>query len=337
VEGYHGLVKTLVDNIYYYQDELGSTSHVADVHGALLEYYKYDLYGKPTYWLPSGSQLPNGSTCGVKDLHTGARWIPEIGLYDDRNRFMSPDLGRFLQPDPIGFKGDASNLYRYCGNDWGNRTDPMGTQDVDILKKVQTQLAAVQQRFNDKVLIGYGATQLSGLTTKIEHLSQAINGASVEVTGQGSNPPGAQAKQSGSARLPTSFRVLEGETIPKGTWKHYEYQAYYGPGKPVFNGAGIEIEEKFKEIAHEGPPFRQTIGFKHLDSHGWYGDDVGYHGDVPRNAIDKREQTFYARQIGDQGPGTMMSSHFLHISTITEGKVSNQVIDEGSNSYFDEH
>src|SRR5437016_3042082 len=58
LQGYHGLVKTLVDNIYYYQDEfttanpsfggLGSTSHVADVNGQLLEYYKYDLYGKPT-------------------------------------------------------------------------------------------------------------------------------------------------------------------------------------------------------------------------------------------------------------------------------------------------
>lgn len=35
-------------------------------------------------------------------------------------------MGRFLQPDPIGFKGDASNLYRYCGNDWANKTDPMG-------------------------------------------------------------------------------------------------------------------------------------------------------------------------------------------------------------------
>jgi RHS repeat-associated protein len=66
----------------------------------------------------------------VKDLFTGQRWIPELGLYDDRNRFMSPDLGRFLQPDPIGFKGDASNLYRYCGNDWANRTDPLGLDDV---------------------------------------------------------------------------------------------------------------------------------------------------------------------------------------------------------------
>ena len=41
---------------------------------------------------------------------------------------MSPDIGRFLQPDPIGFKGDASNLYRYCSNDWGSKADPMGLQ-----------------------------------------------------------------------------------------------------------------------------------------------------------------------------------------------------------------
>src|ERR1700747_916166 len=92
VQGYHGLVKTLVDNIYYYQDELGSTSHIGDSTGHLLEYYKYDLYGKPTYFSSTSQQL-NSSTYGVKDLFTGQRWIPELGLYDDRNRFMSPDLG----------------------------------------------------------------------------------------------------------------------------------------------------------------------------------------------------------------------------------------------------
>jgi RHS repeat-associated protein len=123
-------VKTLVDNIYYYQDELGSTSHIANASGALLEYYKYDLYGKPTYFSSTSQQL-NSSTYAVKDLFTGQRWIPEIGLYDDRNRFMSPDIGRFLQPDPIGFKGDVSNLYRYCGNDWANRADLMGTDGTE--------------------------------------------------------------------------------------------------------------------------------------------------------------------------------------------------------------
>ena len=120
------------------QDELGSTSHIAGVNGNLLEYYKYDLYGKPTYWVPNTPNDTQLSTTNysVKDLFTGQRWIPELGLYDDRNRFMSPDLGRFLQPDPIGFKGDSSNLYRYCGNDWANRSDPMGLTDIDIPDEV---------------------------------------------------------------------------------------------------------------------------------------------------------------------------------------------------------
>jgi hypothetical protein len=47
LQGYHGLVKTFTNNIYYYQDELGSTSHIANASGALLESYQYDVYGKP--------------------------------------------------------------------------------------------------------------------------------------------------------------------------------------------------------------------------------------------------------------------------------------------------
>ena len=127
LQGAHGPIKSLLNNVYYYQDSLGSTSHIASSSGALLEYYKYDLYGKPTYWNASGNQI---WASAVKDLFSGERWIPEISMYDLRNRFYSPDLGRFLQPDPISFKGDASNLYRYCGNDWANKTDPMGLQEI---------------------------------------------------------------------------------------------------------------------------------------------------------------------------------------------------------------
>ena len=161
IQGYHGLVKTLVSGIYYYQDELGSTSHIADSTGHLLENYRYDLYGKPTYWDASGNQL-QASGYNVRDLFTGQRLVTEIGLYDDRNRFMSPDLGRFLQPDPIGFKGDVSNLYRYCGNDWANRSDPMGTTGGDDMQKQglndqnQTLLAKGDQYAAEKQLqMGY--------------------------------------------------------------------------------------------------------------------------------------------------------------------------------------
>jgi RHS repeat-associated protein len=126
LQGAHGPIKSLLNNVYFYQDELGSTSHIASSAGALLEYYKYDLYGKPTYFDANGNQLQS-SNYSVRDLFTGERFVTELGLYDLRNRYYSPDLARFLQPDPIGFKGDASNLYRYCGNDWANRSDPMGT------------------------------------------------------------------------------------------------------------------------------------------------------------------------------------------------------------------
>src|SRR5262249_21338288 len=40
-----------------------------------------------------------------------------------------PDMGRFLQPDPIGFRG-GNHLYRYCGNNPVIRSDRFGLQDA---------------------------------------------------------------------------------------------------------------------------------------------------------------------------------------------------------------
>jgi RHS repeat-associated protein len=123
LQGASGVIKSwdpIYGQLYYYQDKLGSTTHVANAVGALVENFHYDLYGTPA----------ETSTHGVVDLYAGERWVPELALYDLRNRFMSPNLGRFLQPDPIGFKGDASNLYRYCGNDSVDRSDPTGLQST---------------------------------------------------------------------------------------------------------------------------------------------------------------------------------------------------------------
>jgi len=35
----------------------------------------------------------------------------------------------FLQSDPIGFDGGDANLFRYCGGDPVNRSDPSGMLD----------------------------------------------------------------------------------------------------------------------------------------------------------------------------------------------------------------
>jgi len=54
-----------------------------------------------------------------------------IGIYDYRNRVYSPDLGRFLQTDPIRFDAGDGNIYRYVGNDPVNWVDPTG--EIKIL------------------------------------------------------------------------------------------------------------------------------------------------------------------------------------------------------------
>ena len=120
-----GLVKNLTSGNYYYHDGSGSTSHLTDATGHLLEWYRYDLQGTPVFYDASDQQI-SGSAFGVRHLFTGQQWYSDIGLYDLRNRFYSPDLGRFLQPDPIDFDGDATNLYRYCGNNPVNLMDPSG-------------------------------------------------------------------------------------------------------------------------------------------------------------------------------------------------------------------
>ena len=48
------------------------------------------------------------------------------GLYNFRSRYYSPAIGRFLQPDPIGYATGDMNLYTYVGNDVANFTDPLG-------------------------------------------------------------------------------------------------------------------------------------------------------------------------------------------------------------------
>ena len=127
VFGAGGLLKNVITSVYYYHDASGSTSHLASSGSLLLESYLYDLQGTPTFYDSAGHQLPGGSNYGVRHLFTGQQWYSELGLYDLRNRYYSPDIGRFLQPDPIGFNGDATNLYRYCGNNPLKRTDPTGT------------------------------------------------------------------------------------------------------------------------------------------------------------------------------------------------------------------
>jgi RHS repeat-associated protein len=59
-------------------------------------------------------------------MFTGRRYDKETGLYYYRARYYNPQIGRFLQTDPVGY-GDGMNMYRYCRNNPLVLVDPKGS------------------------------------------------------------------------------------------------------------------------------------------------------------------------------------------------------------------
>jgi RHS repeat-associated protein len=113
-------------HLRYHHDRHGNVTFVLDGSGNILEKYTYDAFGTPTVTNADGSGSRSWSNYGNRFMFTGREYFPELGIYDYRNRFYHPGLGRFLQTDPIRFAGGDANLFRYCSGDPVNRVDPTG-------------------------------------------------------------------------------------------------------------------------------------------------------------------------------------------------------------------
>jgi RHS repeat-associated protein len=110
---------------YFQHDARGNCIFQTDGSGNLMEAYEYDAFGQP-YVFDAGSNYLGDSPWGNRFLFTGREWLKDLWIYDYRNRMYHPELGRFLQPDPLHFKAGDYNLYRYCHNDPVNKNDPSG-------------------------------------------------------------------------------------------------------------------------------------------------------------------------------------------------------------------
>ncbi|MBB5771684.1 uncharacterized protein RhaS with RHS repeats [Brevundimonas vesicularis] len=78
------------DRRYLLADERGSVVSITDGAANALTTNTYDEYGQP------------GSTNSGRFQYTGQMWLTQAQLYHYRARAYAPQLGRFMQTDPIG-------------------------------------------------------------------------------------------------------------------------------------------------------------------------------------------------------------------------------------------
>jgi RHS repeat-associated protein len=116
---------------FYQDDHEGSVTQLTSGAGAIIERYRYDVFGAPTIYNGGGTQI-SPSAFNNRFLFTGREYTSNFGIYEYRARAYHPGLGRFTGEDPKGFEAGDYNLFRYCHNDPEDATDPMGLEDILI-------------------------------------------------------------------------------------------------------------------------------------------------------------------------------------------------------------
>lgn len=120
---------------YFHHDQQGSIIATTNSGGTVNNKFKYSPFGE--------SATLSGTNFG----YTGQRYEAESGLYFYKARYYSPKLGRFLQPDPLGFSAGL-NLYTYVNNKPLTHTDPLGLEEWTGSIKLNGQVVYMENLHN---------------------------------------------------------------------------------------------------------------------------------------------------------------------------------------------
>jgi RHS repeat-associated protein len=192
---------TLSENrtYYYQQDHDGSVIYLTTPDGKLLEKYRYDVFGTPTIRDGDNHLLPNGSSVSNRFMFTGREYAAAFKFYEYRARAYHPGLGRFMSEDPklfvhrtslgkalndwsVGAHPDEAefNLFRYCGNDPLNFTDPMGLESPGWARAIipgqieWDNAVANWNAGNHATAVGWGVTMAAQQTLAVATLGTSM-------------------------------------------------------------------------------------------------------------------------------------------------------------------
>ncbi len=110
------------NGLYPTPNHLGSSTSLTGPAGYVQSWYYYQPFGQTTQ--------SNGGMLGENPFRFTGREDDADGLYFYRDRYYSPDLGRFISEDPAGLDG-LGNQYAYAGNNPVNYIDPFGDESLE--------------------------------------------------------------------------------------------------------------------------------------------------------------------------------------------------------------
>ena len=139
----------IVRTIYYHQNQRGDTVATTDANGQIIALYEYTTFGV-VFEIEDDELTEMETPDEVVYTFQGRRTDPETGLMYYRNRYYNPQLGRFLQRDPLGYV-DNYNLYAAFGGNPYIYSDPMGLDKSKIIYVMANEFAGRNQNDVDNI------------------------------------------------------------------------------------------------------------------------------------------------------------------------------------------
>ncbi len=228
------------DPVYYFHTDVsGMPEELTDAGGGIVWQARYKVWGNAVEeeWIARAAELaqtawgaeqPRAATAALpprpQNLRFQGQYLDrETGLHYNTFRFYDPDIGRFINPDPIGLAG-GTNLYRYAPNPmvW---IDPWGwscSSDAAELADNLGRRPNADYRAHHIVMSNSEDPRMKALRDQMEILGVPLNGSK----------NGVWLPKDASSRLPNDLATAHGgEGVHGLAYKQYVFDSLSGATK----------------------------------------------------------------------------------------------------------